>query len=204
MTPNALEVRLPSDTLWSVSALSTGPHYVSSTASLTSLPLLVWLFLWQLLPPYQGQTERNRFKEFNQSKGKHDLWFHRKRKKRKKLSACAERNTVFVFQEIEGVSAAWTRRSSPPAEVTHPTVTSFIWTGLKYINLLDSSELNRFSLGPSYKTPKASRTQTRIRFYSDIKMGHCCELIMFNDVLLCLRHNLGFILKPWFLHFAQL
>ena len=98
------------------------------------------------------------------------------KEKKKKLSACAEGNTVFVFQDIEGVSAAWARRSGPPAEVIHPTITSFIWTGFKYINMLDSSELNRFSLGPSYKTPKASRTQTRIRFYSDIKTVHCCEL----------------------------
>ena len=29
-----------------------------------------------------------------------------KEKKKKKLSACAEGNTVFVFQDIEGVSAA--------------------------------------------------------------------------------------------------
>ena len=140
------------------------------------LPFSCLAFLLAALATISRANKKEQVQRVQSEQGQAWPLISQEKGKKKKLSACAEGNTVFAFQDMEGVSAAWARRSSPPAEVIHPTVTSFIWTGLKCINLLNSSELNRFSLGPSNKMPKASRTQTRIRFYSDIKTVHCCEL----------------------------
>lgn len=87
VTPSALEACFMRKMLWSLSC-RLGPCYSELPHHWQSLRLLVWVFLWQILLSCQRQTKRNRFKEFNQTKGKRDLWFRRKRKKieRKKSS----------------------------------------------------------------------------------------------------------------------
>lgn len=170
MTPNALEVRLLRRHALKCKCAVDRSHYVSITASLTLLPFLIWLFLWQLLPPYQGQTERNRFKSSIRARASMTNWFHRKRKKeeikcmcREKHSLCISGNRELVPPEQEKQSSSW---SDTPDRHIFPHLDRFkthksagqLWT-------------EPVSLGPSYKTRRPPGLKQELDFILTSKWG---------------------------------